>query len=165
VCLSFRMTLEKRLSAPKRRTRAEVQQIVAEFMSSGMRRSEFWRSRGLSFGTLNRHLQKRRWRRKGRAVSSAGRPAGWFRWSWPPRNRRGSTNRVAGWPWCCRAGAGLRYILILIRIRSSAWWVSWSGFKPCLDWVHPHGSIWPPESPTCARDSKGCTVRSGIDCL
>jgi hypothetical protein len=67
------MTLEKKLSAPKRRTRAEVQQIVAEFVSSGMRRSEFCRSRGLSFGTLNRHLKNKRWKRKSRAASSAGR--------------------------------------------------------------------------------------------
>src|SRR5208282_1212776 len=58
------MTVENRLSAPKRRTRAEVQRLVAEFVSSGMRRSEFCRSRGLSFGTLDRHLKKRRWRRK-----------------------------------------------------------------------------------------------------
>ena len=66
------MTVEKRLSAPKRRTRAEVQQLVAEFVSSGMRRSEFCRSRGLSFGTLNRHLRKQRWKRKNRRPSSAG---------------------------------------------------------------------------------------------
>jgi hypothetical protein len=67
------MTVEKKLSAPRRRTRAEVQQLVAEFLSSGMRRSEFCRSQGLSFGTLNRHLKKQRWKRKSRAVSSAGR--------------------------------------------------------------------------------------------
>jgi hypothetical protein len=66
------MTLEKKLSAPKRRTRAEVQQLVAEFVSSGMRRSEFCRSRGLSFGTLDRHLKKRRWKGKRRTASSAG---------------------------------------------------------------------------------------------
>ena len=66
------MTVEKKLSAPKRRTRAEVQQLVAEFVSSGMRRSEFCQSRGLSFGTLNRHLKKQRWKRKNRAGSSAG---------------------------------------------------------------------------------------------
>jgi hypothetical protein len=29
-----------------------------------MRRSEFCRSRGLSYNTLDRHLQKRRWKRK-----------------------------------------------------------------------------------------------------
>jgi hypothetical protein len=67
------MTAKTQLSAPKRRTRAEVQQLVAEFASSGMRRSEFCRSRSLSFGTLNRHLMKRRWKRRGRPVSSAGR--------------------------------------------------------------------------------------------
>ena len=62
------MTTEKRSSAPKRRTRAEVQQLVAEFVNSGMRRSEFCRSRGLSFGTLDRHLQKRRWKAKRRRI-------------------------------------------------------------------------------------------------
>jgi hypothetical protein len=67
------MTVESKLSAPKRRTRAEVQKLVAEFVSSGMRRSEFCRSRGLSFGTLNRHLQKERWKRKSRAASAAAR--------------------------------------------------------------------------------------------
>src|SRR5258708_20876968 len=67
------MTVEKQLVAPKRRTQAEVQQLVAEFVSSGMRRSEFCQSRGLSFGTLNRHLKKQRWKRKSRAASSAGR--------------------------------------------------------------------------------------------
>ncbi len=58
---------------PKRRTRAEVQQLVAEFVSSGMRRSEFCQSRGLSFSTLDRHLKKRRWKRKRIPTSSAGR--------------------------------------------------------------------------------------------
>jgi hypothetical protein len=63
------MTAENKLSAPKRRTRAEVQQLVAEFVSSGMRRMEFCRSRGLSFGTLDRHLKKRRWKTRRRAAS------------------------------------------------------------------------------------------------
>jgi hypothetical protein len=67
------MTVEKKLVAPKRRTRAEVQELVAEFVSSGMRRSEFCKSRGLSFSTLDRHLKKRRWKRRRRAASSAGR--------------------------------------------------------------------------------------------
>jgi hypothetical protein len=66
------MTAENKLSVPKRRTRAEVQELVAEFMSSGMRRSEFCRSRQLSFSTLDRHLKKRRWKRMRRPVSSAG---------------------------------------------------------------------------------------------
>ena len=37
---------------------------MAEFVNSGMRRSEFCRSRGLSYSTLDRHLKKRRWKRK-----------------------------------------------------------------------------------------------------
>jgi hypothetical protein len=64
---------EQKVSAHKRRTRAEVQELVAEFMSSGMGRSEFCRSRRLSFGTLNRHLKEQRWKRKSRLVSSASR--------------------------------------------------------------------------------------------
>jgi hypothetical protein len=67
------MTAKTELSGPKRRTRAEVQQLVAEFVSSGMRRSEFCQSRGLSFSTLDRHLKKRRWKRRRRPVSSASR--------------------------------------------------------------------------------------------
>ncbi len=67
------MTVEHRLSAPKRRTRAEVRAWVTEFMRSGMRRSEFCQSRGLSFSTLDRHLKKRRWKRRRQPVSTAGR--------------------------------------------------------------------------------------------
>ncbi len=66
------MGREQKLSARRRRTRAEVQQLVAEFVSSGMRRSDFCRSRQLSFGTLHRHLKNQRWKRKSGTVSSAG---------------------------------------------------------------------------------------------
>ena len=47
------MTAKTELSAPKRRTRAEVQQLVDGFVSSGIRPSEFCQS------TLDRHLKKR----------------------------------------------------------------------------------------------------------
>ena len=47
--------------------------MVAEFVSSGMRRREFCQSRGVSFSTLDRHLKKLRWKRRRRPVSSAGR--------------------------------------------------------------------------------------------
>ena len=60
--------------------------------------------------------------------------------------------------------AGSRCILILIRVRSNAWWASWSGRKPCLDWVQLQGSIWPRESPICARGSRDCTASSAIVC-
>ncbi len=45
---------------------------MAEFVSSGMRRSAFCQSRGLSFSTLDRHLKKRRWKRKTRSASADG---------------------------------------------------------------------------------------------
>jgi len=61
------------LSAPKRRTRAEVQRLVTESVSSGMRRSEFCQSRGLSFGTRDRHLKKLRWKKKLVAMELAAR--------------------------------------------------------------------------------------------
>lgn len=61
------------MSVPKRRTRAEVQQLVAEFVSSDMRRSEFCQSRGLSFSTLDRHLKKLRWKRRRQSISFGGR--------------------------------------------------------------------------------------------
>jgi hypothetical protein len=67
------MTAKTELSRHKRRTGAEVQQLVAEFVSSGMRRSEFCQSRGLSFSTLDRHLKKLRWKRRRGPVSPAGR--------------------------------------------------------------------------------------------
>ena len=38
-----------------------------------MQPPEFRRSRGLSFGTLNRHLKKQRWKRKSRRASLASR--------------------------------------------------------------------------------------------
>ncbi len=46
---------------------------MAEFVNSGMRRSEFCQSRGLSFSTLDRHLKKQHWKRRRRPASSAGR--------------------------------------------------------------------------------------------
>jgi len=48
------------VAAQKRRTQAEIRQLVAEFVSSGMQESEFCRSRGLSRSTLYRHLKQQR---------------------------------------------------------------------------------------------------------
>jgi len=66
------MTTKTELLTPKRRTRAEVQELVAEYMSSGMRRNEFCQSRGLSFSTLDRHLKKPHWKRRRSPVFPAG---------------------------------------------------------------------------------------------
>ena len=66
------MQREERITVHRRRTRAEVGQLVAQFVDSGMRRSEFCRSRGLSLSTLDRHLRKRRWKRKKKSSPAAG---------------------------------------------------------------------------------------------
>jgi len=67
------MDAKQKMPTRPRRTRAEIEQLVAEFVSSGMRRTEFCRSRRLSFGTLDRHLKKQRWKRKSRRALSASR--------------------------------------------------------------------------------------------
>jgi hypothetical protein len=43
-----------------RRSAEEVRRLVSEFGTSGMKRSEFCRARGLSLGTLQRHLKRAR---------------------------------------------------------------------------------------------------------
>lgn len=42
----------------RRRTAAELEQIVREFESSGLNRSQFCRQQGLTWGVLNRHLRR-----------------------------------------------------------------------------------------------------------
>src|ERR1035437_9490485 len=43
----------------RRRNRAEVEQLVAEYETSGMSRSEFCRERGLALSTLGRYRRRR----------------------------------------------------------------------------------------------------------
>jgi len=52
----------------RRRSPAEIQQIVAEFAQSGLRRTEFCRRHGITLGTLHRYLQ----RIQGETGSTAG---------------------------------------------------------------------------------------------
>ena len=52
------MNLTQPIARPKRRRRAEVRQLVAEFLGSGLAVSEFCSRRGLSQGTLYRHLKR-----------------------------------------------------------------------------------------------------------
>jgi hypothetical protein len=51
------MTHEHR-AGQRRRTAAELEQIVREFESSGQNRSEFCRQQGLTWGVLNRYLRR-----------------------------------------------------------------------------------------------------------
>jgi len=52
------MNGEQREQVRKRRPRAEIKKLLAEFVNSGIKRSEFCRSRGLALSTLDRHLKK-----------------------------------------------------------------------------------------------------------
>jgi hypothetical protein len=52
------MNGDQREQIRKRRPRAEIEQLVAEFVNGGMKRSEFCRSCGLALSTLDRHLKK-----------------------------------------------------------------------------------------------------------
>jgi hypothetical protein len=54
------MSEEQVVSGKLRRTSAEIEQIVSAFQSSGMSRSQFCRVRGLTFGVLNRYLDRMR---------------------------------------------------------------------------------------------------------
>jgi len=63
---------EEKITGRRRRTGAEVQQWVAEYVDSGMGWSEFCRRRGLSLSTLDRHLRRRRWKRKRKSSLADG---------------------------------------------------------------------------------------------
>ncbi|SRR5712691_701040 len=52
------MTDEQGVVRKGRRTLAEVEQVVREFESSGLNRSQFCRRQGLTLGALNRYLRR-----------------------------------------------------------------------------------------------------------
>jgi hypothetical protein len=66
------MQREEGITVRRRRTGAEVRELVAEFVDSGMRRSEFCRRQGLSLSTMGRHLRKRRWKRNRKSSPADG---------------------------------------------------------------------------------------------
>jgi hypothetical protein len=52
------MTDEQSVVEKRRRTPAEIEQIVREFEGSGLNRSQFCRREGLTLGVLNRYLRR-----------------------------------------------------------------------------------------------------------
>jgi transposase-like protein len=52
------MTSEQGVAGKRRRTAAEIEQIVREFQNSGLNRSQFCRQQGLTLGVLNRGLRR-----------------------------------------------------------------------------------------------------------
>ena len=53
----------------RRRSRAEVEQITAEFETSGLNRTEFCRAHGMSLSTLNRYRNRRPQQAEARLVA------------------------------------------------------------------------------------------------
>lgn len=54
------MSDEQGVVQKERRTTAEIEQIVSEYESSGLNRSQFCRERGLTLGVVNRYLKRLR---------------------------------------------------------------------------------------------------------
>ena len=52
------MINEQVVAGKRRRTPAEIEQIVREFASSGLNRTQFCRQQGLRWGVLDRHLRR-----------------------------------------------------------------------------------------------------------
>ncbi len=59
---------EQAIAVRRRRSRAEVEQLAAEYEASGLSRTEFCRKHGVSLGTLNRYLKRRRQQTQGEAA-------------------------------------------------------------------------------------------------
>jgi hypothetical protein len=59
----------------RRRTAAEIQQIVSEFKGGELTQKEFSRRQGLTLSTLGRYLRWGARRARGASVD-------WWRWSW-----------------------------------------------------------------------------------
>lgn len=53
----------------RRRTRAEVEKLVAEYEASGLGRQEFCRQHGLSLSTLSRHRKRKQFQAERARVS------------------------------------------------------------------------------------------------
>jgi len=66
------MTEERAVAVRRRRrTPAEIEQVVSEFAGSGVNRSQFCRKQGLTLGTLNRYLIRMR-ENSGAAAATRG---------------------------------------------------------------------------------------------
>src|ERR1700747_495621 len=61
------MTEIGEVSVRKRRSRQEIKRLVAEFETSGLRRSEFCQKHSLGLGTLQRGLRRSRMKTQGQS--------------------------------------------------------------------------------------------------
>src|SRR6202051_3998137 len=116
-----------------RRSGKEVQRLVEEFVSGRMKCSEFCRTRGLSPGTLRRHLKggKQEARQTPRLVA----------WSWSKRQPKKPTR--SRWYWV--EAEELKCVLDLTRLRCKQSSRSWKRHKASRVWNR-----------TCDTDLPGC---------
>src|SRR5260370_16940477 len=95
------MSEEQVVAQKLRRTATEIEQIVSEFQSSGMSRSQFCRVRGLTFGVLNRYLERIR-----AAGSGSENGDGLVAVNGAARSQARSAPAAAASPQSCGTGAG-----------------------------------------------------------
>jgi len=119
-----------------RRTGKEVQRLVEEFISGGMNRSEFCRTRGLSLGTLRRHLKGGKQKAKQRSKLRD-----WLPWSWSKRQPKKPTR--SRWYWL--EAEELKCVLDLTRLRCKQSSRYWKGYKANRVWNR-----------TCDTNLPGC---------
>lgn len=62
---------DEHIAGKRRRTTAELEQIVREFESSGLNRSQFCQQKGLTWAVLNRYLRRLQ-KRSGSGASREG---------------------------------------------------------------------------------------------
>jgi len=97
----------------RRRSRQEVEQLVAEYETSGLSQNEFCRERGLALSTLGRYRTRRKRQAPAGsnvllAVEVSGRA--------PAR----LPERAARWRWCCAAGGESKSGVGSMRVRWSS---------------------------------------------
>ena len=117
------MTESEEVSGRKRRSSAEIQRLVTEFQSSGLRQNEFCRNHGLSLSSLQRQLKKR-----GGTKAKSRKAAGWSQWNWLGRSalaRIGRAGRVRHWKSCSAEDGGSRYGRVSIRKPWNNCWAFW----------------------------------------
>ena len=105
-----------------RRTAIEVQRLVEEFISGGMTRSEFCRTRGLTPGTLLRHLKggKQKAEQTPRLVAVE-------------LEEKAAEKANAIEVVLALEAEELKCVLDLTRRRCKPSSRSWKGYKPCLE--------------------------------
>ena len=98
------MTESEVVSVGQRRSRREINRLVVEFESSGLRQSEFCHKHGLALSTLQRGLKRRRREVGGQ---SEGNPLVEVKVA-RTKVRRAAAQKPALWKWCWQRAGELK---------------------------------------------------------